>query len=243
MDYVDRIGDVKVERHAVAGGTAHGMVSQPSFCIHTTEGSTLAGALGTISATGYAPHFTVGEDTIVQMRALTTTGSALRSHNDKFIQVECVGFSKESVHQLTPSTWRPLVTLSRFVHERFNIPLMHPWPDKLPPGSASDNPRRRDGYALTRRGFYGHVDVPDQSPTWHWDPGSLDYTALFKAVKEVDDVALTEAQKDALEFAQGVMRAAANEPEPKDPGPRRRGYRWAIGLQADIGVAKEVGDG
>lgn len=196
-DWIDRIYGTKVEKHLVSGGVAGGMDRDPSFCIHTTEGSTLDGALGTIDGTGYAPHFTVGEDRIVQQRALSTTGSALRSHNDHFVQVECVGFSKENVHELTLPTWRPLVLLSRWVHTELHIPLYRPWGDQLPPGSASNNPRRRQGYALTRRGFYGHVDVPDQAPTWHWDPGSLAYKALFKQIRDGGDD-MTEEQLQRL---------------------------------------------
>lgn len=233
MEWVAEIGGLKVVRDPVPGGTRGGLVKAPSFCIHTTEGSTLEGARATIHQTGYAPHFTVGEGKIVQQRPLDTTGSALRAHNDRFWQVECVGFSSIRVHQLTPSTWRPLVILARWIHGRLGVPLVHPWSDQLPPFPASDNERRRDGDALTRRGFYGHVDVPDQEPTWHWDPGSLDYSALFKEIREGgDDDVLNDKQKEALEFAEGVQLAAEGAPEPKDPGPRRRGWRWATKVQA-----------
>jgi hypothetical protein len=47
-----------------------------------------------------------------------------------------------------------------------------------------------------------------------------------QARKELDDVALTDKQAEALEFAIGVQQYAEKGPEPQ-PGPRLRGYRWA----------------
>jgi len=185
MTWVTQIGEYHVEKMPV--GSGGGLTAKPSFCIHTTEGSTYLGAVGTIKSTGYAPHFTIGDGKIAQMRSLSEAGSALRAHNDRFIQVECVGFSHLAKHQLTPGTWQPLIALSKWLRDELGIPLYRPWPDPLASFPASNNSRRQDGYALTRRGFYGHVDVPDQSPTWHWDPGSLDYTALFDAINQEDE--------------------------------------------------------
>lgn len=211
MDWVDKIGDFKVEKIPVNSGSV--LSANPSFCIHTTEGPTYADAIGTIKSTGYAPHFTIGDGRIAQMRALSQQGAALRAHNDRFIQVECVGFSSLAVYNLTPGTWEPLVALTRFLHDTLRIPLYRPptWPDLLGSFPASNNSRRQDGYALTRRGVYGHVDIPDQSPTWHWDPGSLNYTALFEAVQG-DEMAYADFKEGATLYKNGKnLPAKANE--------------------------------
>jgi hypothetical protein len=66
-----------------------------------------------------------------------------------------------------------------------------------------------------------------------------------KAEKELGEVPLTEKEKDAIEFAIGIEQFAEEDTpgggEPKDPGPRRRGYRWAQGLAGDAATRKETG--
>jgi hypothetical protein len=87
-------------------------------------------------------------------------------------------------------------------------------------------------------GFRWGGDYSDRKDPMHWEfMGDRDDARRLtdkakRDLTEGDDVALNENQKDALEFAEGVMRFAAGEPEPKDPGPRRRGYRWAADLAA-----------
>jgi hypothetical protein len=187
--WVDQIGPYKVERMEGPrpGGQPYLKLNDnPGFCVHTTEGSTVAGAVSTLRSNFSAPHFVVGEGRIVQMRPLTAQAATLVSHNDRFIQVECVGRANLKEHQLTVSTWAPLVALTRFVNQQCGVPLKRPlgFSDQLPAGTwANNNPRRQSGKALEGRKVVGHIDVPDQSPTWHWDPGSLDYSALFEQAR------------------------------------------------------------
>ena len=204
------------------GGQAYlPLLKNPSFCIHTTEGSTVNGAWYTLNQKGAAPHFIIGENRIVQTRPLNVQGATLRAHNERFIQVECVGHAQLGLHRLTPESWNPLVALTGFVHESIGVPLTRPaaWTDALGPGPwAIDNARRKQGYALTKRGVFGHIDVPDQGPTWHWDPGSLDYTALFaEATKEVADVT-------GDDLLQGINAFLKGE-EPTEEGPARKVWR------------------
>jgi hypothetical protein len=183
--WVGKIGPYEVERMEGPrpGGQSYlKLNANPSFCVHTTEGSTVEGAVNTLRNNCSCPHFVVGEGRIVQMRPLWAQAATLVSHNERFIQVECVGRANLKEHQLTPGTWSPLVALTRFVNQELGVPLKRPlgFADQLPPGTwANDNPRRQSGKALQGRVVVGHIDVPDQSPTWHWDPGSLDYSALF----------------------------------------------------------------
>lgn len=251
MEWVSRIGPFKVERMEGKrpGGQPYlPLRANPSLCVHTTEGNSVAGAVSTLRSNFTAPHFVVGENRIVQMRPLSAQGATVHDWNDRFIQVECVmrvGSIGLKLHRMKAGTWEPLVALTRFVHEELNIPLRRPdgWSDQLAPGTwANNNVRRQSRKALTFRGVFGHIEIPDQDPTWHWDPGSLDYTALFAAAQEDD---MTEAQKKQLadataalagvkDFLDGkasaggsnparaqmfkALRRAASQPEPGVPG-------------------------
>ena len=187
VPWVSQIGSYRVEKHESPrpGGQAYlPLDPAPSFCIHTTEGSTVDGAWVTLNGKSAAPHFIIGEGRIVQCRPLDVQAATVHDHNDRFIQVECVGHADIELHRLSPATWEPLVALTSYVHLTHGVPLHRPdgWTDQLPSGEvwAANNSRRRSGKALTERGVYGHLEVPDQDPTWHWDPGSLDYTELFR---------------------------------------------------------------
>lgn len=48
-----------------------------------------------------------------------------------------------------------------------------------------------------------------------------------KARKELEDVALTDDQKDALQFVIGTRMFLDGKKEPQDTGPRRQGFRFA----------------
>jgi hypothetical protein len=219
--WVDQIGTYSVQRRESrrpSGQAYLRLANDPSFCIHTTEGNSVDGAWATLDSRHSAPHFIVGEGRIVQLRPLWAQAATLRSHNDLFIQVECVGHASLELHTLTPSTWEPLVELTRYLHEQGGIPLSRPslWDDKLP-GSywAWNNSRRTSRLALIKRGVYGHIDIPDQDPTWHWDPGSLNYTQLFEeatsSTQEADDMTPEEKKKlnEAHNFATAVKDALA----------------------------------
>lgn len=173
------------------------LINPQAFIIHTTEGPSVDGAWSTLNSKGAAPHFIVGEGRIVQMRPMGAQGATVHDHNDIGWQVECVGFSKLFVHQLTLPTWRPLVALTRFFHEVKGVPMRRPdgWKDDcsdISTALATDNTRRRSRRALTFSGLLGHLDIPDQSPTWHWDPGCLSYAALIQEVGEDTDMSFEE---------------------------------------------------
>lgn len=55
-----------------------------------------------------------------------------------------------------------------------------------------------------------------------------------KARKELVDMALTDDQKDALQFVIGERLQLADKPEPAEPGPRRQGWRFAENVAAAI---------
>ena len=214
--WVDKIGEytvIKKEGPRPDGQPYLNLGANPSFCVHTTEGYTVDGAVTTLRKNFSCPHFVVGENSIVQMRPVWAQGATLRSHNDRFIQVECVGKSALSLHTLTDATWRPLVALTKWVHETQKVPLVRPdgWTDLLPAGTwAINTPRRQSRKALSIRGVFGHVDIPDQDPTWHWDPGSLNYTLLFEQATVKGDDELYK------EFKAGVNAFRKGEKLPED---------------------------
>src|SRR5690348_11347303 len=63
--------------------------------LHTTEGSSLQAALDTLNAKHAAPHFTIGENRIVQNRALGVQGAALVDPGNRlaFVQIEMLAFT------------------------------------------------------------------------------------------------------------------------------------------------------
>lgn len=198
MKWVTTIGPytVKHRESARPSGQAYIPLENPrAFIVHTTEGTTVSGAWGTLDTKHAAPHFIIGEDQIVQCRPLdvqaaTLVDGGLPWHpNSIGWQVESVGYAREALHRLTPPTWDPLVALTQFMHEHLGVPLDRPdaWTDQLPAGvwAVGDNARRNSGLAVGFHGVLGHIDIPDGNV--HWDPGSLDYTALFAAVTQGDD--------------------------------------------------------
>lgn len=233
-----KLGPYTVQKKELprSGGQAYLPLSSPkAFVVHTTEGSSVAGAIGALASAYSAPHFVVGENRIVQTRPLTAQAATLRSHNDVGWQVESVGFSKTQLYTLPSATWGPLVEVSRFVHEELGVPLARPdgWRDDCSdmamPWSA-DNRRRKSRDALGFRGFVGHVDIPDQDPTWHWDPGALNYTELFAAVSGTS----TEGEDKMLDDyvnGQVAARTKASELGFADIGPARsdRPVHWRQG--------------
>jgi hypothetical protein len=201
----------------------------PLLCLHTTETN------GYVERLRYPSEFQVGEDVIGQHRPLWARGSAVDEQDHDLLQIEIVAFSKLDPWMPKPTSLRPLVALMALLHRRDFVAatLKRParWPvrlDRLP--AALDTYYRR--FEVWDRAFvYGHVEIPGDE---HWDPGSLDYPALFPLVrevlapKEVDGEMLTDNQVEGIEFANGMRRYLESPGnEPPEPGPNRQGFRFA----------------
>lgn len=197
--WVTKIGEFNVEKMEGPrpGNQPFIPLTHPRVVIeHTTEGSTVNGAVATLRANFSAPHFVVGEDRIVQMRPGTAEAATVHDHNHIGWQVENVGHASQQLHDLTPATWRPTVALARWFHESQGVPYatVPGWKDDLSDITtilATDNTRRKSRKALTHIGFVMHLDVPNQDPTWHWDAGALQFSKLFNEAGG-DDVALDD---------------------------------------------------
>lgn len=240
MKWVDRIGEYNVEKKEGPrpGGQPYIPLSNPkAFVLHTTEGNSVDGAVATLRSRFSCPHFVVGENRIVQMRPLDGEGATLVNHNDIGWQVESVGHSSQSLHLLTPATLNPLIALGVFVTQELNVPLARPnqWKDN---GSdidgiwAANNSRRKSRTALGFRGWVGHLDVPDQDPTWHWDPGAFNYTEFFARVAG----GTGDDEVGYAEYKEGIKRRKADKPRPAEEGDLRFG--WDV--QDSIEKAKEL---
>jgi len=149
--------------------------------LHTTEGG-WAGSLA-IFKQHFAPHFMLGFDAdeqkvrIAQLVQIGTIGAALKAHNNQaIVQIEMIGFSKETPWLPDDDTVAALASLMAVCNKEYGIPLARPWPDG-DFGKAGNNPHRSSGKFGNIAGWYGHGDCP--SPDTHWDPGNLQWSVVL----------------------------------------------------------------
>jgi hypothetical protein len=159
--------------------------------LHTTEGSSVAGAVGVLKAKSSGPHFIVGEGRIVQTRPVGAQGASLHAPENQYpvLQIEAVGNSRVKLYSLPESTEKPLAAILAWAVTNLNVPLQRPtdlWKDDcsdMPLPWAANNKRRQQKIWPLHKGIYGHVEVTNQGPSWHFDPGAYDYIALFMRVQ------------------------------------------------------------
>lgn len=150
---------------------------------HTTEGSTIEGALSAYKAHNDAPTFTLGHDAkgrvrILQHVQLGHAARALENHpggveTNRVVvaQIELVGVSQVKKWLPAPAVDDALASLYAALHAAAAIPFVH----VANPGRSTLRWRRKPGW-------YGHADVPENS---HVDPRGLDYAALFSLAAEI----------------------------------------------------------
>jgi hypothetical protein len=163
------------------------------------------------------------------------------------VQIEIQADSRIDVWLLQRDILDALVALMAFLHRRglVNTALRRPdgqsWPlrvDRLP-AATDDYYRRRAGLWRREPGVYGHIEMPGDE---HWDPGGLNYPVIFEMVNDVlasggdTDMGLSEEHLDAVRFANGQLTFLEGGPEPPDPGPKRRGYRFARSIKEHLDV-------
>jgi hypothetical protein len=158
--------------------------------LHTTEGNW--GGSMAVFQRHYAPHFMLGLDSsqnkvrIVQLVQVGTIGAALVTHNDHaIVQVEMIGFSKETPWLPDDQTMDALASLMAVCNREYGIALTHPWPDG-DFGRAGNNPHRSAGKWGIVGGWYGHGDVP--APDNHWDPGALEWSKILARAGAMTDI-------------------------------------------------------
>lgn len=140
---------------------------------HTTEGSSIEGAVGAYRASGSAPHFTIyvsklGVRTLYQHLPINRAATALAhpsgpdTNRANAIQVEIVGFAAES-GKWSRATYFYLYWLARWCNKHFAVPM------RSAPGVVWSHPRRLSGQAFfDASGHVGHCHAPGND---HTDPG------------------------------------------------------------------------
>lgn len=158
-------------------------VGEKAGCLHTTEGSTFAGADAALKSARSQPHFLVGPGgEIKQYRPIGDAATTLRNapggvetNRKRLVQIEVVGFAskpdwpeaqKQAVARVMAFCARhgvPLVSNVRFTDAR--------------------GVRRLNGQQwLDARGWLGHQHVPEND---HWDPGAVDITDLLNRARQL----------------------------------------------------------
>lgn len=206
----------------VIGNSAGSMNGDGSrkLLLHSTEGSTIEGAVAAYRANNSWPHLTVDcpRRRIVQHLNLTVAARSLRNtpggadqtnrDGDILVQVEMVGhagtptdlgspedltwFGREVVRPVCVGLHIPMRTSVRWV----SYPASY--------GTTADqrlSPGAWDAYS----GLLGHQHAPDNS---HGDPGSIDIAWILRAATEEDDMTTDELLK-ALQ--KGPLRAELKE--------------------------------
>lgn len=174
--------------------------------LHTTEGSSIAGAVGAYKKNNSWPHFTLSfeEDRKVQhlevgvaARSLANdTSDGFQVGRARCIQVEICGFAGESQDwKKTKLDWLAdrfkeirAVQSFGFSHPAFTVPAV----------------RMSDKEWVDFGGIVGHQHAPDND---HWDPGRLDVGYIVERMKgvPVPPVELGESKILGVNYIGGDM--------------------------------------
>lgn len=140
---------------------------------HTTEGSTLKGALSALGSAHAESHFVVDANEIVQLidtseasKSLRNSPGGVETNRDSAIQIEMVGFAGQPKDHATLANVR---RLCRWIEATHGVPRV--WPNgypKPPLNGADPGGHNRDAHTWdTVGGHYGHSQTPENV---HWDP-------------------------------------------------------------------------
>lgn len=158
--------------------------------LHTTEGSSYAGARGAYLASRISPHFTIGTEGCWQHVDVNQASSALvniiggvETNRLSAIQIEVIGFaSKPNWPDQMIAAVRDLMI---WIEGQTGI---KPW---APPAwGGSDAYGTHTRYRMTPTawlnfdGWCGHQHVPENE---HWDPGPIPITRLLQREVPVPD--------------------------------------------------------
>jgi hypothetical protein len=134
--WLERIGEFEVERAEIPrrGNSPYFNNSHTRIgVLHTTESDKVGSAFNTLKLKHSAPHFIAGEDRILQCRPINKQGAALLStkqynpNTDAALQIEMVGFSKQTLWMPVQSSLAPVVAIMRWANgDPLDIPLRRP---------------------------------------------------------------------------------------------------------------------
>jgi hypothetical protein len=152
------------------------VTGKPKLVWHSTEGSSIDGAIAAYRAANSAPHFTIDpkQDRIVQhisvhraARSLLHPSGTVETNRARAVQVEIVGNAKDMAG-LSRAALASLARLARWIERNADVPRkcsveFVPFPSGVPK-------RLQPQAWLDYSGHCGHMHVPSND---HEDPGAL----------------------------------------------------------------------
>lgn len=159
--------------------------------LHTTEGSTLAGALAAYKSTGSYSHFTLDENTVEQHApinvAVTTLKNAaggVETNRHGAIQIEVVGMATNPAW--SDKLFANLTALMTWIEQQTGIQPHAPVFKAYPSSYGLNNGIRfsADGWR-NFNGWCGHQHVPEND---HGDPGAIDIARLLNRGNMAGDI-------------------------------------------------------
>jgi hypothetical protein len=244
-DWPAKIFDFDVERREIKrpGGKPYYAAAHSQIgVLHTTEGNGVNQAWNTLSAHNSAPHFIVGENRIVQCRPLSKQAAALHgnppfnANTNAALQIEMVGFTggnpdfnKHAYDPWIPgdSVLKPVIAILAWASGNgLDIPLQIPsaaWTDDgmdCPKPWAVENKRRLQaahGLWPAAKGWWMHMEVPGQGPTWHYDCGALKRTVMLQMARDLPGAGAGAA--GAAAAGTGTATQPATQPVTTPPLP------------------------
>jgi hypothetical protein len=173
--------------------------------LHTTEGNDVKSALDAMDGSKKPPdpcHFIAGENRIIQTRPIGVQAASLHApaNTYAYIQIEMVGKTddpprKQNAQWLpVDASLKPAIALIAYCSKNYGIPLIVPnnWPDTIDdvkPYPSTNNSRRifavKHGLWPNARGWWMHMEVPFQAPSWHWDCGAIQRRVILKQAQDL----------------------------------------------------------
>lgn len=193
-------GFAKVPLGTNVRGKPYQFTHNPKCCLHTTEGSSIAGARAAYAP--YPPHLIydwrtrTGEQHIPLNLA---SYSAMDGNDDDYmVQVEIVGFAAESRNWSDEALRRIAEDVFMPIEKAFKVPRVaigKGFKDALdrisPPLASTSSPIRLSWDQLRDfSGWLGHQHLP--APDEHWDPGALPIQRIFDFMEGEDDMTVDE---------------------------------------------------
>lgn len=154
---------------------------------------------------------------------------ATRETNRHVWQAEIVGFTKEDPWLPDPDTLARVAAVVAYASQFHGIPLVRwnpEWGDDLSdvtPHPASNNNRRQFMEPIWEdaEGWGGHMEVPWQQISNHWDPGALGWTDVLQAAQELIGGPDVDETQNAMLRREWFYRAAKADalgiPRPPNP--------------------------
>lgn len=178
-------------------GNSAGPYTSPvdKFLIHTTEGTSIEGAVAAYRSNNSWPHLTVecriGKryrrcghlDLSVAARSLKNMSGGVETNTDGVIQVEVVGSALSP--EFIDWTWFALNVIEP-ICQPLHIPCISPvdWPPYPDSYGKTAEQRLSPGQWTSYSGILGHMHAPEND---HGDPGSIPIDLILAALPTGDD--------------------------------------------------------